>query len=276
MRRYAFPLVVFVLAFGAAFAGAFAWRDNQNSSEVVSTVSTLPPVETVPPDSTVLTLDTPTTSAPDTTAVPEETVPIITEVQLDEPDLSPSGSFLAAPDLPPLVYDDAGGCAALSEFVDDCEQVAAAGVVLAWVKETDDSGGNVIVWSITGGEGERIATPVLATDGPGLTVRQADVTDDGAVDIVVGRRLGDRTLSVDVISGRGGAPGVVLHLDLENGKAVLGRGQLVSYRAYPREGESVENPSDYQKWVVVPSGDGWRLAENKLVSAGSVGAGQLG
>jgi hypothetical protein len=256
-------ILLFVVPFLATAIGTFVFRTNQleasTPTEVIQTATeTTAPAETIPTlsvDTTETTAAPTSTETPVTEPPPIETTtlaPTTTEAPAPKaPDapVSREGAVLASVTDKRLLEADKG-CASLARtnesVVRGCDTSGASGLDIAWVSA--DEGVDILTHSSENAADEwnvvlRSSTP---SSRPPVF---ADVTGDGEIDIVVGYRP-ETSLGVDVVEIRNGTAEVTLHLNLANGRAIVGDGKLQAWSEL--EGGS------FARWTYTGGGDSWQ------------------
>lgn len=269
MARSRLPALTlaFLVAFGAAGAGAYVVRKDQlraESSLVQNSV--VIPETTAVADSTLLSVDTSvadTTAGPHTTAPPPETAAPTTTTSTKPPprttpQLSNTGALLR-PRTDRRLFSEADGCNSLARdgIADSCDRQAVGGVEIAWVigstyidiLERDPAVDGPDVWNVALG----------ADSVPTRAPRLADVTGDGQPELVVGWRDASNTLAVDIVEVRDGSPGVSLHLSLVDGRISVGDGQVDAWNGVPQPSDDPARPTSFDHWTYTRTNGRWTV-----------------
>jgi hypothetical protein len=269
MARSRFPVLAlaFLIAFGAAGAGAYVVRRDQLRSDTTLVQNSVAiPDSTAVADSTLLSVDTSvvdTTAVADTTAPPAETEPPATTTSTrppprTTPQLSNNGALLR-PATDRRLYSEADGCNSLARdgIAESCDRQALGGVEIAWVigassidiLQRDPAVDGPDVWNVA----------LSADAAPTREPRLADVTGDGVPELVVGWRDADSTLAVDVVEVREGNPGVSLHLSLVDGRISVGDGQIDAWNGVPQPGDDPTRPTSFDHWTYLRTNGRWSV-----------------
>lgn len=259
--------IAFLVAFGAAGAGAYVVRSDQLRGESTLVQNSVPiPETTAVADSTLLSVDTSiadTTAAPDTTAPPPETDPPTTTTSTEPPgrttpQLSNNGALLR-PSTDRRLFSEADGCNSLARdgIAESCDRQSVGGVEIAWVigansidvLQRDPAVDGPDVWNVA-----------LSADSiPARDPRLADVTGDGVPELVIGWRDANSTLAVDVVEVRDGNPGVSLHLTLVDGRITVGDGQIDAWNGVPQPGDDPSLPTSFDHWTYTRTNGRWTV-----------------
>lgn len=246
---------------GATLAvGAFVWAllgggDDDDAMPLTTTTTEW--------RSTLTTIDL----VPSTTAAPASTVPGPAPPPEEAPAIGPDGAVLSAAS-GTRTGSASAGCAGLARdgYDAECGSVVAGGTELAWLVETSRETGGLRV-SVLRAAGAGTWEVVLAAvddgpDGPSrfraVTVVSADVSGDGAGDLVVGFRDQGTSglLEVDVVEPPGR---VTLHRSWEVGEALAERGRLHGWAASYGAGDARCCPSAWVHETIGYADGAWRL-----------------
>jgi hypothetical protein len=251
--RLAFGAVL-ALLFAGSFGGAYAFRQRQLDTSA-KPIDLQPPVETtaVPDTTPPLVVDSSiadTTVPPvETTAAPETTSAPPTTVAPKDLVLTTDGALFGA-GTDRRLWDDAVGCdsiATRSDAASACDRFSLGGVNIAWL--IDANGGATVLQNDPGSDEPGTWNVELDTSStPSRAPLVTDVTGDGQAELVFGFRT-DTSLAVDVVEIRDGNAGVVLHLDLPNGRATAGDGQLDVWQR--------GNGDGFEHWTIRRDGGRW-------------------
>ena len=271
-RRWPVLLPAFLLSSGASFAGVYHYRTSQEPGTLPAiTASTTTPVETTSAPETSL-LEVPETSVVESTVPVEATSPPeTTVVSVPEttplPTVGPDNGILQA--LPAGVNDRrqldvADECGSMSPTGSavDCGTFTAERDTLRWVRY-DDGGARLDVLTTSDPDSIIWDVKLRSKDlGDSPSVR----TGTGLAPLVVLARRSDanRTLELDVVEGAD--PGVSLHLALLAGQVQVTADHINAWKGVLRDGDPAGSPSQFDEWVIVRDGGGWKVASAKTVS----------
>lgn len=251
--RLAFGTVL-ALLFAGSFGGAYAFRQRQLDTPV-SPTDLQPPVETtaVADTTTPLVVDS---SIADTTVAPVETTAASETTSAPPTTAAPRGLALStdgalfASASNRALWDDSVGCdsiATRSGAASACDRFSLGGVNVAWA--IDAQGGATVLQNDPGADEPGTWSVELETSStPARAPLVTDVTGDGQSELIFGFKTG-ASLVVVVIEIRDGNAGVVLHLDLPDGRVTAGDGQLDVWQ----RGDGGE----FEHWTVRRDGGRW-------------------
>jgi len=240
-----------------------------------ATTTTLEPGATTTSD---LVPETTTTAAAGSSRAPTSTSPPTTTAR-PAPIVTGEGAVLAPP-ATPVRRALVGGCQSLADpgWTVDCGTAHAARGDLVWLIENQPDGASR-AYVFRRGSGNEWVSALTATDDDHsrfgrVRARVADVSGDGADEIEFGflEQGSGAILGVDLVDG---SQTVVVHRDLDQGRARVATGELDVWSGHGAPGDPACCPSAFDHGVIRFTGGAWRLVSVTTEPTSSVPPSQL-